>query len=301
MVASMRRAFRAGWVFSLARSGSSVTAYAAAAPWGHAVADEPFGPWDRTGEPYFYPREHLDLKREFYLAGERMDGRTRELAERVLGEIAWRGTREETSGGAAPSGGTGNVVVKHPHTMLSPEDWRAHFRDPSVQRDEPGGRRGGDACVHRRILLIRNPLHRLNSMLWRKQDAAVGANWDLETFRVFARRWLEAAPEERVAYDELRRDPHAFFRRIYRAWEWEASDADVEKAVAYARTKYHDASAHVFAKADPTKGVVSEKQRALPREAVEVYLADDLVRAVSRELGGVGGGAWAMEAGAYGV
>lgn len=294
----MRRAWRAGWVFSLARSGSSATAYAAAAPWGHAVADEPFGPWDRTGEPYFYPREHLDLKREFYLAGERMDERTRELSERVLGEIAWR---DAASGGCDEKRGTGCVVVKHPHTMLSPEDWRAHFRDSSGGRDEAMAGRASAACVHRRILLIRNPLHRLNSMLWRKQDAAVGANWDLQTFRVFARRWLEAAPEERIAYDELRRDPHSFFRRIYRAWEWDASQADVEKAVAYARAKYHDASAHVFAKADPTKGVVSEKQRALPREAVDAYLADDLVREVAREIGGVGGGAWAMETAAYGV
>ncbi len=297
MMATMRRASHAGWVFSLARSGSSVTAYAAAAPWGHAVADEPFGPWDRTGEPYFYPREHLDLKREFFIAGERMDERTRELAERVLGEIAWRANAAADMGAEGATPGTGRVVVKHPHTMLMPEDWREHFREWNAGRGAAASRRDdGDTlapCEHRRILLIRNPLHRLNSMLWRKQHAAVGANWDLETFRVFAKRWLEAAPEERVAYDELRRDPHTFFRRIYRAWEWEASDADVERAVAYARAKYHDASAHVFARADPTKGVVSEKQRALPREAVEAYLADDLVREVAGRVG------WPLQVEAY--
>ncbi len=45
----------------------------------------------------------------------------------------------------------------------------------------------------------------------------------------------------------------------------------------------------------------SSRGTGLPREAVEAYLADELVRAVSREVGGMGGGAWAMEAGAYGV
>ena len=52
---------RVVWLFSLARSGSSVAVYSAAAPWGHAVGDELLGPWDRTGEPYNYPAKQKDL------------------------------------------------------------------------------------------------------------------------------------------------------------------------------------------------------------------------------------------------
>jgi hypothetical protein len=260
-----------GWVFSLARSGSSVTAYASAAPWNHAIADEPFGPWDRTGPPYHYPASHLELKRVFFQAGERLSPEATMLADRLLGQIAWNF-----------GGRTGRVVVKHPHTMLTPEDWTRVY----------GGSRGRSSTRHGRILLIRHPLHRLNSMLWRRQHSAIGPNWDLETFRVFARRWLDAPPEERVVYEELRSDPRGFFRRIYRAWEWDADEGEVSKAVAYARANYHDASAHVCARADPTRGVVSEKQNALTLEAIECYARDPVVREVAKITG------WSLEAAA---
>ena len=56
---------RVAWVFVLARSGSSITAYAAAAPWDLPVADEIMGPWDRTGEPYNFPPEQARLVEMF--------------------------------------------------------------------------------------------------------------------------------------------------------------------------------------------------------------------------------------------
>ena len=54
------------WIFSLPRSGSSVTAYAAAKPFGAVVADEVFGPWDRTGEPYNYPALQTQLVEAYH-------------------------------------------------------------------------------------------------------------------------------------------------------------------------------------------------------------------------------------------
>jgi hypothetical protein len=181
-----------------------------------------------------------------------------ELADEVLGSIAHDF-----------AGKTGTVVIKHPHTMLTPGDWQASF-----------GSRG-----HRRIMLIRNPLMRLNGMLWRKQHGAIGPSWDLGTFHVFARRWLSGREDERVTYEQLRHDPRSFFARIYAAWGWQTDATHLDGAVAYAQSKYHDASAHIFAKADPTKGVVSERQRALPCEAIDAYLGDALVQEVAAVAG----------------
>jgi len=253
----MSATYRAAWVFSLARSGSSVTAYAAAAPWNHAVADEPFGPWDRSSPPYNYPASQPALKHDFFHAGERLTKSVVDLADSLLSDIA------NNFGGR-----TGTVVIKHPHTMIEPADWQRAF-----------GSRG-----HWRILLIRNPLNRLNSMLWRKQHGAVGPNWDLATFQTFARRWLEAPERERAVYEQLRVDPNLFFRRAFEAWDWPAAPEHIDTAVAYARSKYHDASAHVFTKANPTLGVVSEKQRALPQAAIDAYLADPLFNELASML-----------------
>ena len=59
------------WLFTMTRSGSSAVTYASAKALGYAVADEPFGPWDRTGPPYRYPPEQVELHklsiRDFFI------------------------------------------------------------------------------------------------------------------------------------------------------------------------------------------------------------------------------------------
>ena len=97
------------WVFSLPRSGSSVTAYAAAAAFGVPVADEVFGPWDRTGTPYNYPRVQHELVRIYLEDRCYFTPRVLELAEELF----------EILGGRV-----GRVVVKHPHLRPFPHNFR---------------------------------------------------------------------------------------------------------------------------------------------------------------------------------
>ncbi len=53
------------WLFSMIRSGSSIAAYAAAAPFRGIVADEIFGPWVRTGPHYKFPPEQQTVTELF--------------------------------------------------------------------------------------------------------------------------------------------------------------------------------------------------------------------------------------------
>ena len=229
------------WIFSLARSGSSVTAYAAAAPWGHAVADEPFGPWDRSGPPYNYPAEQPQLKSDFFHAGEHLTPPVVDLARRLFARIA---------------GPTGRLVVKHPHRMIDPAEFRVAFPD------------------HRAVHLLRNPLHRLNSMYARRQLGAIGPGFDLEVYKEIARRWLDHP--HRVLYDALKADPAGYFRAIYEAWGWSYTPDHIAAAVAYQQRSYHEASARVAPARDPRR-VLSEHRRALPPEAVRAYLDDPFI------------------------
>lgn len=244
---------RIAWLFSLIRSGSSVTAYSAAAPWGYAVADEPFGPWDRTGEPYHYPPEHLALMKHFSAAGYTLDAAARDSATRLFRELG------QASGG---------VVVKIPHRNPTPEKVAAEF---------PG---------HRFAYLLRNPLHRLNSLhvrgLLSGAKKPIGPNHGLAQFKSFARRWL--AQPDRVLYDDLQRDPRRFFGTIYRAWAWEHTDADLEKAAEYARKHYHAASKKLAPRSNP-QNVVSVARWALPDDAIETYLSDPFVVDLMNEVG----------------
>jgi hypothetical protein len=57
------------WLFSMIRSGSSIAAYAAAAPFGGVVADEIFGPWVRTGPYYKFPPEQRTVTELFRTSG----------------------------------------------------------------------------------------------------------------------------------------------------------------------------------------------------------------------------------------
>jgi len=68
----------------MTRSGSSAAVYASAQALGFAVADEPFGPWDRTKSPYNYPPEQVDLHKLHLSHNEKLCDETRELAEHVL-------------------------------------------------------------------------------------------------------------------------------------------------------------------------------------------------------------------------
>ena len=238
------------WLFSLIRSGSSVTAYAAAAPWRAAVLDEPFGPWDRTGEPYNYPAEQARLKGLFDASRYALDAPVRGSLGRLLAA-------------SAPAGG--RAVIKIPHQHPDPGEVAAAFP------------------THRAVYLLRNPLHRLNSVHLRGMDReSIGTNHDLAQFSAFARRWQREP--NRVLFDDLQHDPGRFFRAIYRAWEWDHTPADLDRAAEYARRHYHAASKKVAPRSNP-KNVVSVAKRALPDEAIDTYLSDPFVRDLMKSVG----------------
>jgi hypothetical protein len=250
---------RVGWLFSLARSGTSVACYAAAAPWALPVADEPFGPWDRTRPPFDLPPVQADLMRAFAEDDLRLTPRVVALAEDLFAEMA---------------GPAGRVVCKVPHIDPSPEDFA----------------RALDHRRHRAVFLLRNPLHRLNSLHLRGWLGACGPNHDLERFRLFARRWARA--EHRLVYDDLRGDPRVFMAQMYRGWGWSATERDLARAVRHARGQYHYRSKRVDEQADPSR-VLAEQDFALPPEAVLAYLGDPEIADLMRSLG------WATDAGAY--
>ncbi len=241
------------WLFSMTRSGSSVTAYAAAHAARAAVADEVFGPWDRTGPPYLYPREQLTLKQRFHEAGERLTQEVIDLAERVF-----RGIDERDGGGSA------RIIAKMPHLMLDPDDFRRAY--PAA----------------RSVWLLRNPLHRLNSFHLRGWLKPIRPDHDLADFKRYAAQWLEA--EHRVMYDDLLADPAGYFRAIFAAWQWPATDEVIAAAVNYVATKYHISSMRRDHTADPAHPR-SLQAFALPAEAIEAYLSDAFVLDLMRQCG----------------
>lgn len=233
------------WVFSLPRSGSSVTAYAAAAPWGHAVLDEPLGPWDRTGPPYNYPPLQRDLMGEYHANLCVLTPTVVEMATALFEDVGSR---------------TGRLVVKHPHLKPSPEEFSAAF--PS----------------HRAVWLIRNPLTRLNSLYARGWTQSLRPNYELEHFRAFALNWLSR--RERVIFERMKTDPAEYFRRVWRAWDWRFDASHVEQAIVYMRGNYHASSG---VKEEETKErPVSERYWSLPEEAVRMYLQDPFMRRLMR-------------------
>lgn len=249
---------RVGWIFSLARSGSSVAAYAAASPWGHAVADEIFGPWDRTVPPYNYPPDQIRLIDLFWNRGERFTPQVIDTTTRLLEQMG------------APSGG---VVGKHPHTAGDPEQFKRAFPTHGV------------------VFLLRNPLHRLNSLYQRGWLEAIKQNHDVGTYRFFLGRAL--AHPHRVLYDDLVRRPREFFGSIYRAWGWAHTEADLDAAVAYAKGHYHGSSKNVDPDQSPDERR-SEASFMLPPEAVSAYLNDRTVADFMRSVG------WSTDPGDYG-
>lgn len=237
------------WLFSMARSGSSVVAYAAAAPWSHPVADEILGPWDRTGPPYHYPPEQRELRDLYHADRCRLTPRVVDLTQRVCGML---------------DRGTGLVVSKHPHTRPAPDEFTRAFP------------------THRAVWLIRNPLHRLNSLYARGWVGAIRSGHDLEHFKEFARSW--SACPHRVVYDALRDQPRQFFASVYAAWELDAGPRELKAAADYAKHHYHESSRVVSDSLKPRR-VLSETKRALPVEAVQAYLGDPLIRTLMERVG----------------
>lgn len=243
---------RVGWVFALARSGSSITAYAAAAPWNAPVADEIMGPWDRTGAPYNYPPEQARLTEMFKASHARLIPEVADLTRSILATLA------------APA--TDRIVSKHPHLRFTPEEFTEYFPD------------------HRGVWLIRNPLRRLASIHARGWTSIVRPNHDLDYFREYAERWLALPDDRTLVFESLKRDPRAYFTKVFHAWGWDASEADIDRAIAYQRAKYHGASGEIEPEHAPS-AAVSEHSRTVPREAVDLYLRDPFMRSLFKRLG----------------
>ena len=238
---------RVYWIFSLPRSGSSVTAYAAAHALGCPVADEPLGPWDRTGEPYNYPPSQAELVTA-HLAGQCMleDPSTIALADRVLREIA---------------DGSDTLVVKHPHLRPPPAQFVRAFPE------------------HRAVWLARNPLTRLNSLYARGWTDALRPNFELDHYKAFAENWN--ASKQPMTFELFRSNPKRFFTRLFKAWGIKAERAQVEAAVQYTEGHYHGSSKELEERS--ATSAPSEQQRSLPEEAVRMYLADPQINRMMKQ------------------
>ncbi len=250
---SAPKPIHAGWVFGLARSGSSITAYAAAAPWNLPVADEIMGPWDRTGEPYNYPPKQAKLVEMFKASHARLTPEIATLTRSLLTGLAEQASSDR-------------VVSKHPHLRFTPEEFAESFP------------------MDRGIWLIRNPLRRLASIHARGWTSIIRPNHDLDYFREYAERWLGLPDDRTLVFESLKRDPRAYFAKIFAAWAWDASEADIDRAIAYQRAKYHGVSGEVEPENAPT-AAVSEQSRSVPVEAVELYLRDPFMRSLFKRLG----------------
>ncbi|MGP1272213.1 MAG: sulfotransferase [Phycisphaerales bacterium] len=241
------------WLFSLARSGSSITAYAGAHAAGAAVADEVLGPWDRTGEPYGYPPEQVELVEAFKHAHAHL---TPEIAERTQALLEQLAARE----------GTSRIVSKHPHLRFTPDELAERFP------------------THRAVYLIRNPLKRLASIYARGWTSIIRPNDDIDYFREYAERWLSRPPEERLVFEDLHRDPHGYFARLLSAWGWPADAEAVDRAVVYQRAKYHGLSGEIESNRRPGRSL-SDRSRTTPRDTVDRYLADPFMRDLFERCG----------------
>jgi hypothetical protein len=242
---------RVAWLFSLTRSGSSAAVYASAHALGWGVADEPFGPWDRTGPPYNYPPEQVELHRAHRAATEILNERTNALFESVITRIA----------GNAPG-----VIVKMPHLMIRPEDL-ARLRS-----------------ADRTAWLIRNPLDRLNSLHTRGWQDTIYPPHDLETATAFLHRYTRAPRPHRLTFDAFSATPRKFFRKLWRAWDIPFTEDQIESAVRYRAQHYHESSADQQPGRNPHR-VLSAHRRAVPAEAVACYLHDPVISAMFGRAG----------------
>ncbi len=256
-----RDSLSVGWVFSLARSGSSITAYAAAAPWNAPVADEIMGPWVRTEPPYSFPPEQAELVRMFKQSGAVLTPEIAELTRSLLHILADRSS-------------SSRIVSKHPHLRFIPSELTEQFPDD------------------RGVWLIRNPLRRLASIHARGWTSIVRPNHDLDFFREYAERWLSLPDSQTLVFESLRDDPHAYFAKLFNAFGWEATLGDVDAAVAYQQGNYHGNSGGVEPENKPSR-TVSDSAKSVPEEAVDAYLSDPFMQDLFKRLG------WSQKASKY--
>ena len=237
----------------MTRSGSSAVTYASAKALGWAVADEPFGPWDRTGEPYNYPKEQVELHRTHYERGEQLTPATVALAERVLSQIG-HDQRSDT------------VLIKMPHSMIEPKDVAQFWPD------------------HKLAFLVRNPLARLNSLYTRGWTDTIREPYDMETLKLFLHRLMHAPSSHRFTFDEFTNTPRRFFCRLWTAWGAEFSEQQVELAVRYKAKTYHESSGETIEGRNPHR-VLSEHRADVPEEAVRAYLNDPVIGSFLHRMG----------------
>lgn len=238
-----------GWVFSIIRSGSSVTAYAAASPFLATVADEVFT-WVRTGPMYRYPPVQRRLVRAFARARYDLDAEVVALANRLFTALAQP---------------VRFVVCKHPHLDFTPERFESAFPD------------------HGAVWLIRNPLHRVESILARGLTASMRPAFDLEHFKAFARRWLARPEPQRLRFDQLRTDAHGYFAAVYRAWGWPDDGTRAQQAARYAAAHYHR-SCKELDQLDPARPLAEQCTRLTP-QIIDTYLSDPFVVDLMQQLG----------------
>lgn len=284
---------RIAWLFSMIRSGSSIAAYAAVAPFVGVVADEIFGPWVRTGPYYKFPPEQQTVTELFRTSAGVITPEIARAADVVFEKLG-RGDagipvcapgREDLLQGL-PSGGR-PIVVKMPHDHPAPAEVAR------IWPEQP------------HVFVLRNPVDRLSSIIGRGMLAegssggpgtCITADWDLPQLRQFCQRWLDARRDGKggrgLVYDDLRRDPLAFFGGMYRAWGWDFDHGTIDAATAYARSNYHAMSIQREQGAD-TDRPISTRQRVAPIAAIELYLSDNTIVTAMREAG------WPTEPGAY--
>lgn len=239
------------WLISLPRSGSSVTAYAAAHPFGHTVADEFLGVWDRTGEPYNLPSMQADLVRIYQEDEFQLTERVVKLSHEVLDAID------------AP---TGVILVKHPHGLFPPK--------PTFQQAFPG---------HRVAFMLRHPLRRLNSLYKRGWLDSIPEGKDILRYKALIERYHDR-PSAVVFFDDLRTEPRKFFEKLYKAWQLPFDEKHLDQAVEYASSHYHSNSAEIDANADPSQ-LLSQEEFVVPDDVVKRYMDDPIVEAFLREKG----------------
>lgn len=242
---------RTVWLFSMTRCGSSAAVYASAHALGWAVADEPFGPWDRTGPPYNYPDDQPRLHRDHRAASEILSRTTSDRLDAIFAEIA---------------DGKPGVIIKLPHDMVSPTD---------VARLRP---------EDRAAFLIRNPLERLSSLHTRGWQQTIQRPHDLERFKAFAAHWIAQPRPRRLRFDEFAIGPRRFFRRLWTTWRINFTEDQVEAAVRYRARNYHESSAKRLPGRNPHR-VLSAHRRAVPAEACAAYLHDPVVRSLFDRCG----------------
>ncbi|MEO1585090.1 MAG: hypothetical protein AAFR96_11050 [Planctomycetota bacterium] len=234
------------WVFGLARSGTSITAYAIADACNAAVADEILGPWDRTGEPYSYPPEQAELVKHFKASHARLTPHIIEQTNALHRRIA-------------ADAGKQRIVSKHPHLRFTPDEFAEHFP------------------AHRGVWILRNPLRRLASIHARGWTSIIRPNHDLDYIREYAERWLDLPDDRRLIYEDLRRDPQAFFQRAIAALGWLGDDSAPDRAVTYQRSQYHGKSGE-REEGRSTKRSLSDTARVVPEDAVDLYTRDPFMR-----------------------